>query len=153
MKTSITYTVGSETLQKILMTSIKAKEAYRHLQEQTENPYIQKWLTTKLKSIDNFILEVQVHLETMGIEPVSISKMQLRIMKLMAELKSIMTRKDDEMVIRECLNIDGVYLSSLSNVKRSAVVTDTLYQLYSKQIEAIRRRPIKQMENHNVLLG
>ena len=153
MRTSFTYTAGSETLQTILITSLKTLSVYEHLLKCTENPYILEWLSSKIESTSDFILDVQVELEAMGIEPRSISSLQIAISNLVYEFKYLFGLIDDQYVISACLNTDGQYLNKLSEVKNSATVTDELYQMYSSQIAAIRRKPSKQMITENILLG
>ena len=153
MKTKIAYTVGSETLQTILIESLKKVFVYKQLINNTENPYILDWISNKVRDTDNFILEVQVQLEAMGLKPNGMSKVHVLINKIAFECNMIFATRDDEFVISECLKTDLNYLNSLSQVRKSSLITDELYQIYSQQIASIKRKPSPNLNRQNILIS
>lgn len=153
MKTKIKYEVGSETLQKILLASLKAESSYDQLKSKTSNKVILNWIDAKKESTTDFILKVLTHLEDMEIEPKSKSAIRLRLNQFLMNLKSLIIPPKDEMIIRETLKVDAAYLKVINEVMKSPSITDDLYQLYSSQIEKIRMRPGPAVEDLEVLLS
>ena len=152
MKTRIKYEVGSDTLQKILLASLSAESSYDQLMTKTSNKVILEWLGAKKEFTTDFILKVLTELEEMDIEPRYKSAISLKINQFFANLKSLIIPPKDELVIRECLKVDGNYLKEINEVLKSAVITDELYQLYTLQKEKIRMRS-RPIESFEVLLG
>ncbi|WP_026755884.1 hypothetical protein [Sediminibacter sp. Hel_I_10] len=151
MRTSIKYQVGLETLQKILLTSLKAEASYEHLMSQTKNEIIFKWLENRKECTTDFILKVLTQLENMEATAPQISNIQYKLFKLLSDIKSLIFPKGDADIIREGINVDGQYLKGLNEVLKDPTITDTLYSLYSKQIELLRAS-VKQVETDQIIL-
>lgn len=152
MKTRITYEVGSETLQKILLASLSAESSYDQLKTKTSNKVILDWLDAKKEFTTDFILKVLMHLEEMEIEPKSKSAIRARLDQFISNVKSLIIPFKDELVIRECLKVDAAYLNEIGEVLKSSSITDELYQLYSNQQEKIRMRS-RPVESFEILVG
>lgn len=152
MKIRIKYEVGSETLQRILLASLRAESNYDQLKLKTSNKVILEWLDEKKEYTTDFILKVLTLLEEMDIEPQSKSAIRLRVSQFFSNIKSLVIPPKDELVIRECLNVDSEYLRVINELLKSAVITDELYQLYQSQADKIRMRS-KPIQSFEMLLG
>lgn len=152
METKIKYEVGSDSLQRILLTSMNAESSYDQLMTKTSNKVLLDWIGMKKEFTTDFILKVLMKLEEMEIAPKSKYALGLKINQFFENLRSLITAKRDELVIRECLKVDSLYLKEINEVLKSATITDELYQLYTSQKEKIRMRS-RPVESFEVLLG
>jgi len=138
MRTSIKYQVGSETLQEILIASLKAEASYEHLMNKTVNQSLYQWLEFRKEATTDFILKVLQYLEEMKVPPVSYSGLDIKIHHLLSDIKFLFLSRREESLISSSLSIDEKYLENLYKVLKHPTVTDNLYQLYRKQIDLIR---------------
>ena len=138
MRTRIKYQVGSETLQKILIASLKAEASYENLMSRTKSESLYLWLEFRKEATTDFILKVLENLDEMKVRASVLPKMVIKVQNLWADIKLFLVSKQEEAIINASLNIDKEYLDSLYNVLNHPTVTDVLYKLYQKQIDIIR---------------
>ncbi|WP_299226559.1 hypothetical protein [uncultured Psychroserpens sp.] len=152
MKTVIKYAVGAETLQKVLMASLKAESTYEFLISKTNSEHIVNWLHYRKENTTDFILKVLIQLEQMEVKPKSISNIQSKVHAFFSNFKSLIAPMSDEAVIKAALKADSFYLNRLKEIRKSVVVTNELYQFYTNQINMIAS-PSKQLDSHNTLIS
>jgi len=138
MRTRIKYQVGSETLQEILVASLKAETSYEYLMSKTKNEGLYQWLEFRKEATTDFILKVLQYLEEMNIVAASYSNFNVKFQNFVSDIKVLLMAKGEEAVISLSLETDEKYLESLYKVLKHPTVTDKLYKEYNSQIEIIR---------------
>ncbi|MEM6515392.1 MAG: hypothetical protein AAF688_04360 [Bacteroidota bacterium] len=151
MRTRIKYQVGSESLQIILIASLKAEASYENLMAKSRNQSLSYWLEYRKEATTDFIMKVLQQLENMGVTAASYPNISLKIQNFVSDLKVMLLGKNDESIISESLKIDERYLDSLYEVLKLPTITDELYRLYRNQIDVIRNSAKEFVQSNSVI--
>ena len=138
MRTKIKYQVGDESLQRTLISSMKAELSYDLLISKTKNTDVIHWISEKKECTTDFILKVLTMLEDMEIQAKLNKGLRFKFNHLWFDLKTFVLPLENEDAVRECLMIDNHYLDELENELKSVIMTDHIYALYTAQREKLR---------------